>query len=371
MTNLQKNILISFFFLLIFCSFYFSDSTLIYTLITLITYLLVIVLFKNTSTQANAEIQKKHLELIEMMNFKRNQLNHNENAANEVEESFNQIIHSCQQATLEDTKVAGEMVLIADKVAKGHFSCRISADTKTPHVHVLRNSLNKMLDNSEENLDNAINTLKQFSNGQFEARSEVKVEAKMADLLNNINALGEALSSMQQQNEDSNKQIMESSQTLNDTIEEITNTTIVDFKKMITDIVEQIHHISDKENDMVHKLQTLVENANETKIILETIGDIADQTNLLALNAAIEAARAGDHGRGFAVVADEVRKLAERTQASLAETSTTTNLLIQSIAESSESLNKNAKHVNEISGDVSNVSSKMDEIIDTLNNLTN
>ncbi|MDX9813433.1 MAG: methyl-accepting chemotaxis protein [Sulfurimonadaceae bacterium] len=138
---------------------------------------------------------------------------------------------------------------------------------------------------------------------------------------------------------------------------------------MITDAVHKIHDASLKENDMVSNLQGLVASANETKVILATIGDIADQTNLLALNAAIEAARAGEHGRGFAVVADEVRKLAERTQKSLAETSATTNVLIQSITESSEVLYANADEINSISDEVSAINSKMDEIIETLQNL--
>ncbi|MDY0117766.1 MAG: methyl-accepting chemotaxis protein, partial [Sulfurimonadaceae bacterium] len=86
--------------------------------------------------------------------------------------------------------------------------------------------------------------------------------------------------------------------------------------------------------------------------------------------AAIEAARAGEHGRGFAVVADEVRKLAERTQKSLAETTATTNVLIQSISDSSDALTHNAQEVHDVSDAVGHISDKMDEIIEILKQLT-
>ncbi len=368
MNSLQKNITITVAFMILILSLFLTDSAVIHAILAVVVFILIIVLQMQNSS-GNSNIHRVLTEIDEMLEFKRNKININHATTDKVEKDINTLIGIYEKSVLEDTKVAGEMVLLADKVSNGHYSCRVGADSKTPYVHVLRNSMNNMLTSSEINLDNAIKTLQNFSNGQFNARSEIKVEAKMADLLNNINSLGESLQNMQKENENSQNHILETSGALNKTISNITDTTIIELKDMIQHTVHRIHDVSQKENEMVGSLQTLVSNANETKEILSTIGDIADQTNLLALNAAIEAARAGEHGRGFAVVADEVRKLAERTQKSLAETSATTNILIQSISETSDTLNRNADEVNDISDEVSRISDKMDDIIHTLNTL--
>jgi len=60
-------------------------------------------------------------------------------------------------------------------------------------------------------------------------------------------------------------------------------------------------------------MKTLGKAASEIGKVTEVIKRIAEQTNLLALNATIEAASAGAAGKGFAVVANEIKQLANQS----------------------------------------------------------
>lgn len=148
---------------------------------------------------------------------------------------------------------------------------------------------------------------------------------------------------------------------------EMANTKLEEAKKIVLALANTIVSNSEKEMNLAQKLNALSQDTEQVKSVLTIIADIADQTNLLALNAAIEAARAGEHGRGFAVVADEVRNLAERTQKALVDINATINIVVQSINQSSDEMNKNSESFKEMTHNAEDVSHSIVDVTSLMN----
>jgi len=271
----------------------------------------------------------------------------------------------------EDMKVAGETVLLASKAAIGDFECRVTARSKTPQTEVLANTVNKMIDSIDGNLAKSAKVLESYAKRDYNAKVDSNgLSGKMKAMMEDINALGVALKESEEQMKASSGLIEERAHELTSAIDTLKMTTFKELSAIVEQTGDKILSAAHKENELADSLLKLSSDAEQAKGILTVISDIADQTNLLALNAAIEAARAGEHGRGFAVVADEVRKLAERTQKSLTEINATISVVVQSIGDNSDALNTNAKYMNDLTNDLSNIDQKMDEVLGVMDKLT-
>lgn len=170
-------------------------------------------------------------------------------------------------------------------------------------------------------------------------------------------------------------------------------------KQVVISNMQAVQALSKEMQLSAEVVTKLEEDSQNIGGVLDVIRGIAEQTNLLALNAAIEAARAGEQGRGFAVVADEVRTLASRTQASTEEIQSMistlqegakkavttidrgnqslkssldkadeTNLMIESIAESTKSIYDLNSQIAAAAEEQTAVS---DEINQNINNIAN
>jgi len=217
--------------------------------------------------------------------------------------------------------------------------------------------LNELLHNMHSTISKAINisnsnstTSKQISKHGEVIGLKVEEETK---LISNINQ------SVNKISEDMNISKADAIETKDDIL--ITRDELNNAAEELNVLIDRINEISQKEMEVVEKINNLSGSTKDIKNVLSIIKEIAEQTNLLALNAAIEAARAGEHGRGFAVVADEVRQLAEKTQKSLSEIDATVNIILQGVDDASDSMNENSQNVLELVDEAYTTQTKIDE----------
>ncbi len=157
----------------------------------------------------------------------------------------------------------------------------------------------------------------------------------------------------------------------------------------ISHVNESVSHISEKIESMLQSINSIavvskkgmeisknaqVQSQTTTEAMIkldeasskigETINlitQIAFQTNILSLNAAVEAATAGEAGKGFAVVAQEVRNLAARSDQASKEITDVIALIQTLVKDSLASINDIANTITEMTAMSENISKSISD----------
>jgi methyl-accepting chemotaxis protein len=288
-----------------------------------------------------------------------------------------------------EVAVEREVSFIVASAAAGDFTNRVQLNGKEGFFLKLAEDLNKLLETSEEGLNEVVRVLGAMAQGdltetitneysgtfgQLKDDANITV-AQLTDTISRIKEAAETINTAAKEissgNTDLSQRTEEQASSLEETaasMEELTSTVKQNAEnaKQANQLALGASDIAAKGGDVVsqvvHTMSSITESSKKIVDIISVIDGIAFQTNILALNAAVEAARAGEQGRGFAVVASEVRNLAQRSAAAAKEIKTLIGDSVDKVTVGTELVDKAGKTMEEVVNAVKRVTDIMGEI---------
>ncbi len=300
------------------------------------------------------------------------------NILTKLNELFHCIAQPIQDVSLfiEEISRTGNYKLVMDKELNGEFE-------------TIRISLNKMLAELCDNIEEVSFVLNQLSNNKYNVTISREYIGDFSIIKDSVLEIIDTLNNVMTEISNSANVITGSAAASAETSVNLAeastkqNQGITALLKEIEKLIEETNKNAESAEDanifssktlynakagneemvqMLSAINEISKTSTSIENIINIIEEIAFQTNLLALNAAVEAARAGEHGKGFAVVAGEVRSLAGRSQKAALETKELINKSMEKVKEGSEKANSTSNSLNSILNDITYVS----EIIESI-----
>ena len=386
----------------------FFTNIIISLIVTLIAITLIILAINNIVIKQLDHLQKGLFSFFDFLNRKANNVSDipvlHEDEFGKMAIAINKNTKSIKENLVQERQLIENTTEVVEKIKQGYLTDRISSNSSNKALNDLKDIINEMLDNLENNVGKDINiivnTLENYMKNDF--LKGIPSNSGKIELM--INGLRESITKLLQNNKrigltlnENSKKLVNNVEHLNSNanstaasieetaaaLEEITATVISNnesilqmsnYAEAVTVSVQEGEKLANKTNQSMDELNEQVTSINDS---ISLIDQIAFRTNILSLNAAVEAATAGEAGKGFAVVAQEVRNLASRSAEvakeikDLVQNATAKasegKLIAANMLEGYSSLNENIQNTISIISDVSAASKEQKSGIEQIN----